>query len=51
MKKFPDRKKLNLAEVAETLLEKWSIENTFEKSISSRPEKKSFCFFRGPPPI
>ena len=49
MKTFPERKKLNLAEVADTVLKKWASEDTFKKSISSRPEKNSFVFYEGPP--
>ena len=49
MKKFPERKNLNLADVAEEILEKWESENTFEKSISSRPENNPFVFYEGPP--
>ena len=49
MKKFPERKKLNLANVADIILKKWSEEETFEKSISSRPENNPFIFYEGPP--
>ena len=49
MKLFPERKNLNLATIAKDVLEKWEQEETFEKSISSRPENKPFVFFEGPP--
>ncbi|MFL2585626.1 MAG: isoleucine--tRNA ligase [Parvicellaceae bacterium] len=49
MKKFPERKNLNLATVAEEILKKWESENTFEKSISSKPEDNPFVFYEGPP--
>ena len=49
MKLFPERKNLNLATIARDILEKWEQEETFEKSISSRPENKPFVFFEGPP--
>ena len=49
MKLFPERKNLNLATIAKDILEKWEQEETFEKSISSRPENKPFVFFEGPP--
>ena len=49
MKKFPERKNLNLATVAEEILKKWKSENSFEKSISSRPEDNPFVFYEGPP--
>jgi isoleucyl-tRNA synthetase len=49
MKNFPERKKLNLATVAEDFLKTWNDEKTFEKSISSRPENNPFVFYEGPP--
>ncbi|MCB9195047.1 MAG: isoleucine--tRNA ligase, partial [Flavobacteriales bacterium] len=42
-------KHLNLANIAAEVLEKWKQENTFERSISSRPEDKNYVFFEGPP--
>jgi isoleucyl-tRNA synthetase len=47
--KYNTYKGLNLPNVAEEVLEKWKAEKTFEKSISSRDEKKPFVFFEGPP--
>ena len=49
MKRFPERKNLNLASVAEEILGKWEGEDTFEKSISTRPENNPFVFYEGPP--
>ena len=47
--KFKENTSLNLPEVAEKLLALWEQENTFEKSIESRPKDKPFVFFEGPP--
>ena len=49
MKTFPERKNLNLATVAEDILKKWEKEDTFNKSITSRPENNPFVFYEGPP--
>ena len=48
-KKYNEYKGLNLTEVAKTIQEKWTKEQTFEKSISSRDDNKPFVFFEGPP--
>ena len=42
-------KKLNLTEVSEKILKKWSDEDTFNKSINSRKEENNFVFYEGPP--
>lgn len=47
--KYREYSRLNLPNVAEEVLKKWQEENTFEKSISSRPEDKNYVFFEGPP--
>jgi isoleucyl-tRNA synthetase len=47
--KFKENTSLNLPDVAEKLLALWEQENTFEKSIESRPKDKPFVFFEGPP--
>ena len=47
--KYPEYKNLNLPEICERILEFWSKESIFEKSISNRPESHSFTFFEGPP--
>ena len=47
--KFTENTSLNLPEVAEKLLAIWEKENTFKKSIESRPNDNPFIFFEGPP--
>ena len=47
--KFTENTSLNLPEVAEKLLALWEKENTFKKSIESRPSDNPFIFFEGPP--
>ena len=49
MSKYREYKGLDLPAVADEMLELWKQENTFEKSISSRPESKPFVFYEGPP--
>ena len=49
MKAFPERKNINLANVANDISKIWEKEKTFEKSISTRPENKPFVFYEGPP--
>src|SRR3970282_2521558 len=41
--------KINYPEVEKNILEFWEKNKIFEKSISSRDEKKSFTFYEGPP--
>ncbi|HSQ45497.1 MAG TPA: class I tRNA ligase family protein, partial [Lutibacter sp.] len=48
-KKFREYKGLDLTKVAEETLAFWEAEHIFEKSISTRDEKKSFVFYEGPP--
>ncbi|MFT5247865.1 MAG: isoleucyl-tRNA synthetase [Gammaproteobacteria bacterium] len=47
--KYQEYKGLNLADVAEKMLESWERDQIFEKSIQSRPESNPFVFFEGPP--
>jgi isoleucyl-tRNA synthetase len=47
--KYPTYKSLNLPNVASDILRNWKENSIFEKSISSRDEKKPFIFFEGPP--
>lgn len=47
--KYQEYKGLNLADVADKMLESWERDNIFEKSIQSRPESNPFVFFEGPP--
>ncbi len=49
MSKFLEYKGLNLPSVADSLLEKWDREKTFEESVSTRPESNSYVFYEGPP--
>jgi len=49
MREFPERKKLNLANVANVVLNQWEEEQTFKKSIASRDKKRNFVFYEGPP--
>jgi len=41
--------KINYPETEQKILEFWKKNKIFEKSISSRDEKKSFTFYEGPP--
>ena len=49
MSKYREYKGLDLPKVASEMLETWREEETFEKSISTRPENKPFVFYEGPP--
>ncbi|MGP8215308.1 MAG: class I tRNA ligase family protein, partial [Bacteroidia bacterium] len=49
MNKFPQYDNLNLSEISKEVLDKWSKEKTFEKSISLREGAPSFTFYEGPP--
>lgn len=49
MSKYREYKGLDLPKVAGEMLETWKKEETFEKSISTRPENKPFVFYEGPP--
>ena len=46
---YPVYNKLDLTEVSKKILKKWSEEDTFNKSITSREEKNNFVFYEGPP--
>lgn len=48
-KKYPEYKQLNLADVADEVLDTWKQEKTFEQSIETREGKKPFVFYEGPP--
>lgn len=48
-KSFPERGSLNLPEIAETILGTWEREDTFQKSIDTRPADRPYVFFEGPP--
>ena len=46
---FPERGSLNLPDVASDILQRWERENTFQRSIDTRPEDRPYVFFEGPP--
>jgi isoleucyl-tRNA synthetase len=47
--KFRERKSVNLSKVAKLIKDKWTREDTFEKSIAKRNDNNSFVFYEGPP--
>ena len=47
--KYPEYKKLDLPAVNRHILEQWTKEDVFSKSISSREGKPAFTFYEGPP--
>lgn len=49
MQRFNEYKILDLPTIAKEILQKWSTEKTFEKSISTREGKTPFIFYEGPP--
>ncbi|MEL6389207.1 MAG: isoleucine--tRNA ligase [Bacteroidota bacterium] len=49
MKKYKEYERLNLPEIDQEILAKWSAENTFQQSIDSRPADNPFVFYEGPP--
>lgn len=49
MKKYPEYKKLDLAQISKDVLAFWEEDHTFEKSISSREGKTPWVFYEGPP--
>nr|MBA3986789.1 class I tRNA ligase family protein [Flavobacteriales bacterium] len=48
-KKFPEYKGLDLAKVADDVLDFWKQESIFQKSITTREGNEPFIFFEGPP--
>ena len=48
-KGYPEFDQLSLPAIEREILEFWSEEKIFEKSISTRPEDKRFVFYEGPP--
>jgi isoleucyl-tRNA synthetase len=48
-KKFREYNGMNLTQVAKDTLAFWENENIFEKSITTRSDKKPYVFFEGPP--
>jgi len=49
MKKYPEYKKLDLSQISKDILEFWKRDQTFEKSISTRKDNKTWVFYEGPP--
>jgi isoleucyl-tRNA synthetase len=47
--KYKEYKELNLAKIAEEILEFWKREKIFEKSVTNREGSPSFTFYEGPP--
>ncbi len=47
--KFKEYKGLNLPDIASEVLAKWKMDETFEKSITTRKESPTFVFYEGPP--
>ncbi len=49
IKKYPEYKHLDFAQVGEEILKYWKKHQIFEKSIQSREGQASFTFYEGPP--
>ncbi len=49
MKKFTEYKGLDLAGVADEMLARWTEDDTFHKSITTREGHPTFVFYEGPP--
>lgn len=49
MSKYPEYKKLDLSQISKDVLDFWKKDNTFQKSISTRPDNKPWVFYEGPP--
>jgi len=49
MKRFNEYKGLDLTAFAKQMQDYWKEHKIFEKSISTRPEDKTFVFYEGPP--
>ena len=47
--KYPEYKAVNYAEIADQILEFWSENEIFEKSITTKEGNPTFTFFEGPP--
>ena len=47
--KFPEYNSFNLSNINKEVLAKWSAENLFEKSMTTREGNPTFVFFEGPP--
>ena len=49
MKRFNEYKTMDLTAFAKEIQTYWKENNIFEKSITTRPEEKTFVFYEGPP--
>ncbi len=49
MSKYPEYEQLNLPKLAEEVLERWTANNIFEKSVTEREGSTPFTFYEGPP--
>ncbi len=49
MKKYPEYKQYNPAEIEKAILKFWQDDQTFDKSIATREGKPTFVFYEGPP--
>ena len=49
MQKFPEYKGLDLSQINKDILERWTVEHTFEQSLAKSEGKPSFVFYEGPP--
>lgn len=49
MEKFRQYEGLDLSKIADTVLEEWKAESTFEKSLTERPGAPEYVFYEGPP--
>ncbi len=49
MSKYPEYKKLDLPQISKEILDFWKQNNTFNESITSRPNDKPWVFYEGPP--
>jgi isoleucyl-tRNA synthetase len=47
--KFPEYRKFDLSKINKEILEKWTGENIFQKSLDTRQDNKPFIFYEGPP--
>lgn len=46
---YKEYKQLNLPEIGKEVLQRWSQQDIFAKSISNRPASKPYTFYEGPP--
>lgn len=46
---YREYKNLNLPDIARETLKDWQADNTFQKSVDTRPEDNPYVFYEGPP--